>query len=117
MALAPTPCRERGCQEYAVSKGACKEHTPLAFAGHNRKSRYPKDWAARRTIVLKRDKGICYLCGGSNADGVDHVIPNDDNSLSNLKAVHHAVSPYCHRYKTSQEGLRAIEGNRIKRRF
>jgi 5-methylcytosine-specific restriction protein A len=117
MALAPTPCRVAGCQEYAVSKGSCKEHTPLAFAGHNRKSRYPKDWSARRTIVLKRDKGICYLCGGSNADGVDHVIPNDDNTLSNLRAVHHAVAPYCHRYKTSKEGNAVVVGNRIKRRF
>jgi 5-methylcytosine-specific restriction endonuclease McrA len=117
MVLAPTPCREAGCRGYAVEKGACSEHITKAFAGHNRKQRYPKDWRTRRLIVLKRDKGVCYLCGKGNADGVDHVVANDDNSLDNLKAVHHAVAPYCHRYKTAQEGINAMRGNRIKRRF
>jgi 5-methylcytosine-specific restriction protein A len=68
-------------------------------------------------VVLKRDRGVCYLCGKPGADRVDHVIPNDDHSLENLKAVHDAVAPHCHRFKSSQEGTKALLGNRIKKRL
>jgi 5-methylcytosine-specific restriction protein A len=65
-------------------------------------------------MVMRRDDGICYLCGQPGADAVDHVNQSlqDDNRLSNLKAVHEQVEPYCHRYKTAQEGLRAKQMNK-----
>ena len=67
-------------------------------------------------VVLRRDKGICYLCGNDGSDTVDHVIPNDDHSLANLKAVHSNVEPFCHRYKSSQEGHEAKAGMKAKPR-
>jgi hypothetical protein len=115
--LAPTPCNEQGCSNKAIARGVCQEHKKPAFFGHNRKSRLPPDWRTRRLIVLKRDGGICYLCGEPGADTVDHVIPNDDNGLHNLKAVHDSAPPHCHRYKTSKEGTNAILGWRAKRRY
>jgi 5-methylcytosine-specific restriction protein A len=68
-------------------------------------------------IVLKRDNGICYLCGEPGADTVDHIVPNDDHGLTNLAAVHDRVPPHCHRSKSSTEGLNSQRDNRIKRRF
>ena len=67
--------------------------------------------------MLKRDNRICYICGGENADSVDHVINNDDDSLENLKAVHQNVEPYCHRTKTSNEGNAAKKANRIRQGY
>lgn len=67
-------------------------------------------------IVLRRDKGICYLCGGEGADTVDHIVPGDDHSLGNLAAVHDRIAPHCHRIKSSREGIDAQKANRIKPR-
>ena len=53
--------------------------------------------------MLKRDRYVCYLCGNTGADAVDHIVNNDDDSLENLKAVHQNVPPYCHRQKTAKE--------------
>jgi 5-methylcytosine-specific restriction enzyme A len=77
----------------------------------------PSDWNTRRLVVLKRDKGICYICGNEGADAVDHVVASDNHHLDNLKAIHDKVPPHCHRKKSSQEGLEALRGNRVKRRF
>lgn len=68
-------------------------------------------------IVLKRDSGICYLCGEEGADTVDHIIAGDDHSLTNLAAVHDRTPPHCHRYKTSQDAHAAKKANQIKKRF
>lgn len=102
--LAPTPCLDSPCPLPAIRGGRCKEHQRPAWLGSNRKLDLPKDWRTRRLIVLKRDKGICYLCGEANADTVDHIKAGNDHSLNNLAAVHDRVAPHCHRYKTSQEG-------------
>lgn len=85
--------------------------------GSTRASRLPKDWRTRKLIVLKRDKFICYVCGGEGADAVDHVIAGDDHNLTNLKAIHDHVAPHCHRYKSSQEGNDAKAANKTKRRL
>ena len=116
MALAPTPCATTGCNALAVRYGTCQEHQRPAFYGSTKRQRTPKDWQTRRLIVLKRDKGICYLCGQAGADRVDHVIANDNHSLSNLKAVHDAVEPHCHRYKTAKEGIKGFQNNKVRRR-
>ena len=112
---APTPCLE--CDEYATHKGRCAKHQRAPWAGSTRSERLPKDWNTRRLIVLKRDKGICYLCNATGADTIDHVVPGDNHDLSNLKAVHDSTPPHCHRQKSSQEGHDALRGNRIKRRL
>lgn len=113
---APTPCLEPGCHDHVVNKGYCQAHQRPAFANNFRKMRLPKDWRTRRLIVLKRDNYTCYLCGGEGADTVDHIIPNDDNSLDNLAAVHDRVPPHCHRAKTAADNAEIIRGQRIKRR-
>lgn len=111
---APTPCLK--CGQLAVNMGRCQDHQLPAWQGSTRRSRLPSDWNTRRLIVLKRDKGICYVCGGPNADAVDHLIAGDDHSLGNLKAIHDHVEPHCHREKSTREGIEAKAGNKIKPR-
>lgn len=46
-------------------------------------------WRRLRTVVLVRDKGVCWLCNGK-ADQVDHVVPRvhgGTDGLNNLKAI------------------------------
>ena len=117
MASAPSPCLTIDCYNVATNKGRCAKHQLPAFTSNYRKERLPADWNTRRNIVLKRDNRICYICNGPNADSVDHIINNDDNSLENLKAVHQNVEPYCHRTKTAQEGNTAKKNNRIKQSY
>lgn len=112
---APTPCLETGCPYKAVYQGRCEQHKQQ-WVGSTRKQRLPKDWNTRRAIVLKRDNSICYLCGGGGADTVDHVIPGDNHSLENLKAVHDRTPPHCHRYKTAAEANEAKKGYNIRQR-
>ena len=114
--LAPTPCLESGCRENATYQGRCSPHRKPAYLGSTRKERLPRDWSTRRAIVLKRDNSICYLCGETGADTVDHIVAGDDHALENLAAVHDRVAPHCHRYKTSQDAHAARKGQAIKRR-
>ena len=111
---APTPCIEAQCFNEAVYQGRCDTHKQQ-WIGSTRKERLPKDWNTRRAIVLKRDKGVCYLCGGGGADTVDHIEAGDNHSLENLKAVHDRTPPHCHRYKTSLEANQAQKLNRIRK--
>jgi 5-methylcytosine-specific restriction endonuclease McrA len=78
------------------------------YAGRAAPGRMPSDWKSRRRRVLMRDFHVCQISGPgclAFADEVDHIVPNEDHSLSNLRAVCKA----CHREKTKQEaadGLR-----------
>ena len=72
------------------------------WAGSTRKARLPRDWHKIRLRILERDGYRCHVCGGPGADGVDHVIPGDDHSDANLKAIHHHVAP-CHLRKTAAD--------------
>lgn len=110
---APTPCLETGCPHKATYQGRCDTHKKQ-WVGSTRKERLPSDWNTRRGIVLKRDRGICYLCGKPNADTVDHIIAGDNHALDNLAPVHDRVAPHCHRYKTSADALKAKQGYRPK---
>lgn len=116
MVLAPTPCLEADCKDHAVRYGRCQTHQRPAWYGSTRKARLPKDWTTRRLIVLKRDKGICYVCGDPGADTVDHIVPGDNHELTNLAAIHDKTPPHCHRYKSSTEGHQAQAGTRTRRR-
>ena len=111
MRKAPTPCLETGCPEKATYQGRCDTHKKV-WVGSTRKQRLPQDWNTRRAMVLKRDGGVCYLCGGGGADTVDHIIAGDNHSLENLAAVHDRNPPHCHRYKTSAEAHKAKQGYR-----
>ena len=113
--LAPTPCLETNCHNHVTTQGRCQEHQ-RPWAGSTRKQRLPPDWATRRLIVLKRDNGVCHLCGGDGADTVDHVTQGDNHSLTNLAPVHDRTPPHCHRFKSSTEGHQAQQGNKTKRR-
>lgn len=74
-----------------------------------RSRRLPPDWSSRRRAVLLRDGGVCQwrvesgvICGAPASD-VDHIVPNDDDSLGNLRAL---CSEH-HRRKTGGEGAAA----------
>jgi len=45
--------------------------------------------------ILRRDGGICHLCGRPGADTADHLIPwsvSHDDSSSNLAAAHQSCN-------------------------
>jgi 5-methylcytosine-specific restriction protein A len=91
----------------------------------DRRARLPTDWPARRTAVHKRSGWKCEVlvikhagglpqrCGRYADGGVDHIINDDDDSLSNLRDT---CSTH-HRSKSSQEGNAAKAARRalIKR--
>lgn len=75
----------------------------------DRKSRLPPNWGQLRLAVGRRDGWKCQhlladnsLCGAP-ANQIDHIIPNDDDSMSNLQCMCEAH----HRTKSSQEGAAA----------
>lgn len=101
-------CIVSRCPNYASYKGRCEQHQLPQFQT-NRKERLPADWNHRRNAVLKRDNGICYLCGKPGADSVDHIEAGDNHDYDNLAAAHQNVPPYCHRTKTANDGNKARE--------
>lgn len=101
------PCIEMGCYQWGTNNDSrCDDHKRASYTS-NRRQRLPKDWRTLRKIVLNRDNYICYICGGAEADAVDHIVRGDNHSPSNLAAVHDGVFPHCHRKKTAQEALQA----------
>lgn len=63
----------------------------------------PGNWETLKARVIRRDAGICYLCGQPGADTADHVLPvarGGTHDMSNLKAAH--VTP-CHEDKTERD--------------
>jgi 5-methylcytosine-specific restriction endonuclease McrA len=49
----------------------------------------PGDWKSRKAKVLRRDRGICYVCRQQSADEVDHTVnvaEGGTHDLSNLAA-------------------------------
>ena len=90
----------------------------MVWAGA-RKKRLPPDWEARRSRVLARDG---YQCTHTRVDtgarcvepasDVDHIVPGDDHSLSNLRA----LCRWHHARKSSAEGAAARRPRARKRR-
>lgn len=119
MPAAPTPCLEPACLNSATRMGRCDDHQRNGWAERiePRKNRLPPDWPTRRAIVLKRDHGICHICGAGGADQVDHVTQGDDHSLENLAPVHEKTPPHCHRFKTAAEGHHARAGMATRPRW
>lgn len=107
MPLIKPSCGEPGCYKRIVAGNKCLDHQPKAYANNYRKDRLPPKtvWAGIRDEVFRRWNWRCYMCGGLGADTIDHIIPNDDNSIENLAPVHDRNAPHCHRYKTAREGV------------
>lgn len=63
----------------------------------------PPGWDRTRRRILRRDRGICYLCRRPGANQVDHVVPASQGGGeedSNLAAIHEYP---CHAAKTARE--------------
>lgn len=89
----------------------CPEHTPKPWANaeHRRPDHTTNGWARqkRNAHILRRDHGICHVCGNPGATQVDHVIPEAEGGTSadsNLAPIHDEP---CHRAKTAAEAARA----------
>ena len=85
---------------------------PGGWADSTRSARLPANWSQIRARILRRDQHRCQvlidriICGAYATD-VDHVIPNDDDSDANLRA----ICAWHHRRKSS------VEGNKARRRL
>lgn len=104
MPKAPRRCPAKGCTASIRHTRYCPDHTPAwdVPSGWRR----PPGWASDRRDVLKRDKGICYICQQPGADSVDHVTPQfagGADRLDNYRAVHDRNAPHCHRGKTNRD--------------
>jgi 5-methylcytosine-specific restriction protein A len=66
-------------------------------------------------LVLRLYGDVCHICGESGTDAVDHVEPGDDHSPENCRPIHQDVPPFCHRYKSAQEGVAARAARRAAR--
>lgn len=68
-----------------------------------------RPWQRVKARVIRRDGGICHICGGPGADSADHLTPTSMGGrwldMDNLAAVHHDVEPKCNRVR----GNRSIE--------
>jgi 5-methylcytosine-specific restriction enzyme A len=84
----------------------------MAWGTSDRARRLPPNWPVLRAMVLRRDNGVCHVCGKHGADQVDHITPGDNHSPDNLAAIHSAP---CHRRKSSSEGGKASAQARAKR--
>ena len=59
-------------------------------------------WRRLVRQVIRRDHGICHLCGRPGADTADHITPwsqGGRDGMANLKAAHHNVWPHCNRIR------------------
>lgn len=79
----------------------------LELMGRNRAE--GSRWHKLVRWVIRRDGGICHLCGRPGADTADHLVPLSQGGAKmdprNLKAAHHNVWPRCNRVR----GDRPIE--------
>lgn len=77
----------------------------MAWETSNRKSRLPANWPQIRLRIGNRDNWSCqWRVGarkcGAHANQVDHIIPGDDHSDSNLQM----LCEEHHKRKSSSEG-------------
>ena len=75
-------------------------------------SRTGRPWRRVKARVIRRDHGICHICGGPGADSADHIIPvslgGPIYDMDNLRTVHHNVQPRCNMVR----GTRTIDSAR-----
>ena len=96
----------------------------MGWDNSTRRERLPANWSSLRLQVLRRDNYRCVadvVVNGklqrcvNKATEVDHIIPNDNDELSNLRSLCHR----CHAKKTHGEATKAnaLKRKRIHRRF
>jgi 5-methylcytosine-specific restriction protein A len=82
--------------------------TAMSWNTSDRRARLPRNWAKLREQVKRRAGGLCQAkqhepdCSGAGNE-CDHVINNDDHSLTNLQW----LSGPCHRARTLQQATEA----------
>jgi len=102
--VCPTP----GCPE--LKPCPIPGHTRKAWEGSTRRQRIRRSGGALQRSaqrVMRRDRGVCHVCGQPGANEVDHVIPvfeGGSDHDSNKAPIH---SDPCHREKSLAERLRA----------
>lgn len=63
-----------------------------------------KPWQIR--FVMRRDRGICHVCGGEGANQVDHVIPLAEGGAHHTDNGAPIHDKPCHENKTREEAAR-----------
>lgn len=75
----------------------------------------PPGWRATVQRIIRRDGGICRLCGKPGADTADHIRPvaqGGGHGDANLQAAHREP---CHANKTERERLAAVRARSRRR--
>ena len=85
----------------------------MPWATSTRRQRLPIDWPTRRRAVKARAHGHCQApVHVDGCDGIgtqcDHIVNNDDHSLTNLQW----LSKACHTAKTQREAAQAKPSRR-----
>lgn len=103
------PCRVQRCRH--LRPCPTPGHEPVPWEDSTRKdklaSRSGSAEQAARLRILERYHRICHVCGGPDADEVDHVIPlaeGGPDTDENKRPIH---SRPCHKKKTAAEAARA----------
>ena len=112
------PCAVHGCPNLGEGRFCAEDHDDLnrqpwqtsKRRSHRDGSGWKEQAAAKR--VMRRDRGVCHVCGKPGADQVDHVKPlaEGGSDTDENKAPIHRVP--CHRDKTRAEAQRARKGRR-----
>lgn len=96
MPRAKKKCPKLDCHQ----RQPCPIH-PMGWGPKKPGTELPSDWGKLRRIVLRRDNGLCVLCGAPGTS-VDHVLPRSQggsHSLANLRLL---CEP-CHKRKSDEE--------------
>lgn len=115
----PSRCTDPECHEIAVKRGRCDEHRPIAWRGRpSAEERYGMSRGSMRALkarVMRRDNGCCYICGGDDAEELEHKVPISQggapDDLDNLGVAHID----CHASKTQAESQQGATAKRFKR--
>ena len=105
MPRAAVSCNRFGCPNLQP----CPLHAKKPWETSNRKSLSGSKQAKRRLYILRRDHGICHVCGEGGSDQADHIIPlaeGGPDTTQNMGAIH--AKP-CHEHKTLEEARRGRE--------
>jgi 5-methylcytosine-specific restriction protein A len=117
----PTRCSAGGCNNMATKRGRCDDCQPEPWRGRpSPQERYGMSSGTMRALkrrVALRDNGCCYVCGGEDADELEHIVPvskgGAPRDLDNLGLIH---SEPCHRDKTAREAAEAQAAARARRK-
>lgn len=90
----------------------------MGWETSDRRSRLPADWHRIRARILRRDGYVCQATDSMGrlclepARDVDHIVPGDDHSETNLQA----LCRWHHSRKSSEEGAAARQPRPSRRR-